>query len=133
VSLGRPCTFLRLAVCNQHCSWCDTPFTWKWTEYDTVAEVHAMSYLDVATELQRHGALRTKLVVISGGEPMMQQRQLWEMMADLYHEFWHATDVEIETAGTIAPHVEDGWNEWHPARWVQYNVSPKLENSGNPV
>jgi 7-carboxy-7-deazaguanine synthase len=122
-TLGHPCVFLRLATCNQHCSWCDTPFTWKWDEWDSTDEAHVMSYAEVKQRLVDNGLHDTGRVVISGGEPMLQWRQLCEMFEA--HAVFSQTAIEIETAGTIAPrdftHV-----------YARFNVSPKLENSGNP-
>ena len=31
---GEPCVFLRLAMCNLHCRWCDTKYTWDWKKYE---------------------------------------------------------------------------------------------------
>ena len=31
-SLGSPAVFLRLSLCNLHCHWCDTPYTWNWEQ-----------------------------------------------------------------------------------------------------
>ena len=31
-SLGFPAVFLRLSLCNLHCHWCDTPYTWNWEQ-----------------------------------------------------------------------------------------------------
>ena len=34
LNLGKPAVFLRLALCNLACTWCDTRYTWDWKEYD---------------------------------------------------------------------------------------------------
>ena len=34
INMGIPTAFLRLAVCNLSCSWCDTRYTWDWKAYD---------------------------------------------------------------------------------------------------
>jgi len=68
------------------------------------------------------------MLVISGGEPMLQQGKLAEVM-ELFHNDLKLEDlwIEIETAGTIAPTNEFDY-------WVDaYNVSPKLEHSGNEL
>ncbi len=62
------------------------------------------------------------LVVITGGEPLLQQSHLTPLIEVLRHR---GIDVELETAGTIPPSAE-------LARLVtSFNVSPKLSNSGN--
>jgi 7-cyano-7-deazaguanosine (preQ0) biosynthesis protein QueE len=115
-SLGRRCGFVRLGRCNLACDWCDTPYTWRWTDHDPAVELHEMADAEI---LQRLGPMNVDVVVISGGEPLLQQRDLESLVAALRDERgWH---VEIETAGTIAPQLDvDRWN-----------VSPKLANSGN--
>jgi organic radical activating enzyme len=62
------------------------------------------------------------MLVISGGEPLLQQAALVPVLRMCNDEGWR---VEIETAGTIPPltTVSD--------TITQFNVSPKLMNSGN--
>jgi 7-carboxy-7-deazaguanine synthase len=118
-SVGRQCAFLRLTGCNLTCSWCDTPYTWDWTglngvKYDKSKETRLMTVDDVWEQLR---AYRVPLVVISGGEPMMQQDALAPLVESLTAQ---GVDVEIETNGTIKPSIK-------PTR---FNVSPKLAHSG---
>ena len=66
-----------------------------------------------------------KRLVITGGEPMMQQATIPGLIRGLREEtedYW----VEIETNGTIVP-TKDMLELVD-----QFNVSAKLENSGNP-
>lgn len=114
VSLGRPAVFLRLALCNLACSWCDTPYTWKGEDGLPVVE---MSPAEVAAALER---FPYRHVVITGGEPLLQSRELCELVKLLpEHSF------EVETNGTLVPPEE------LDRRVSQYNVSPKLAHSGN--
>jgi len=119
-SLGRRCGFVRLGRCNQACTWCDTRFTWDWEQFDPAIELHEMSVDDVVARLD---AMSVDMVVVSGGEPMLQQRALEPLLRAIKDRGWR---VEIETAGTIAPAMADGLVD-------QWNVSPKLANSGNPL
>ena len=118
VNIGTPSTFLRLALCNLRCSWCDTKYTWDWQKYEFDEEVRIMSQQAVATLLR---AKRSRNIVVTGGEPLLQQRQLGTILRDL------ATDhtFEVETAGTIVP------SRALVALVKIWNVSPKLANSGN--
>src|ERR1700674_1282213 len=123
-SIGRRCSFLRLGGCNLHCSWCDTPYTWDWTgrngkKYDPKVELSRMSTADVMASLS---ATHTEMLVISGGEPLLQQRALLPLLEAAAERGWW---TEIETAGTIAPTIET------TERVSRFNVSPKLANSGN--
>ncbi len=68
-------------------------------------------------------AMDVDMVVVTGGEPLLQQRALEALLGAIRARGWR---VEIETAGTIAPAMA--------GRLVdQWNVSPKLANSGNPL
>jgi len=121
-SIGRPFWFLRLGGCNLKCGFCDTPYTWDWTRFDPKVELHQMAIDQVAQQLlTQDAALKTpaRALVITGGEPMLQQRAVYTL-SQMLDPWW----VEIETAGTLAPFrtLAD-----------QYNVSLKLETSGNPL
>lgn len=127
-SSGREVMFVRLSMCNLHCIWCDTPYTWNWTgtrykhplKFDKSAEMHEMSVDTILEQLQQSDC---KSVVISGGEPLLQQVELIDLVSKLkFLGYW----VEVETNGTIIL-----LNEF--VRLVdQFNCSPKLSNSGDP-
>lgn len=135
-SVGRPTSFLRLAACNLSCVWCDTPYTWNWentqfehpTKYKKEAEAHMMSIEQVVEQLRQVRG-NTSRVVISGGEPLLQQ----EALVTLIHEHLHREDlqVEIETNGTIVPSDELLYGpKYYSISPVQFNCSPKLASSG---
>ena len=69
-------------------------------------------------------AIPCKRVILTGGEPLLQDEAWQELMTALLE-----TDVsyhfELETNGTLVP------SEKFDQLVHQYNVSPKLENSGN--
>jgi 7-carboxy-7-deazaguanine synthase len=135
---GRHCLFVRVFDCNLTCKWCDTAYTWAYTpiraavtlsgkQYDKEEPHYGlkyMSYEEVLAELMKLWDFSAKptIVVITGGEPMMQQQRLLPLVKALWNL---GNDVHIETAGTIKPLEEfDSWV-------AQYNVSPKLASSGN--
>ena len=125
-SLGRRCSFLRLGGCNLACSWCDTPYTWDWSgrngaSYDPQVELRRLSVDEVWSDLRARGA---QMLVVSGGEPLLQQDSLIPVLELCRNAGWR---VEVETAGTVAP-------VFRVAQLVdQFNVSPKLANSGNQL
>lgn len=127
-SAGKLVAFLRLAQCNLHCIWCDTPHTWNWIgtefahpdKYDKEKELHEMTVADIYSQLAATGM---KALVISGGEPFMQQKQLMPLLELLKSNGWW---VEVETNGTISPRPDF-------AQLVdQINCSPKLASAGDP-
>jgi 7-carboxy-7-deazaguanine synthase len=109
----------------------NTPYTWNWTgtkfvhpdKYDKYKEVRKMDTYAIKQELYSKGKGLHNLV-ISGGEPMLQQRSILYLIRDLNRvqsSPWH---VEIETNGTIVP--DDKLIEIV----TQFNCSPKTGNSG---
>ena len=117
-SVGRRAGFVRLARCDLDCRWCDTPYTWNWARYDPAVEVHHLSVDDVLAQLR---GMAPDRVVVTGGEPMLQQRRLVPLLEACAAEGW---PVEMETNGRHAPLPEVA------ALVAQLNVSPKLANSG---
>lgn len=128
-STGLPVAFIRLAMCNLYCVWCDTPYTWNWVgtkfehpdKYEKKDEVHPMSVDDIMTQLKQ---IDVKAVVISGGEPLVQHKALLPLLKELKaNGYW----TEVETNGTILP------TQTFFDYVDQVNVSPKLANSGNSL
>ena len=122
-SLGVPAIFVRLGGCNLACDWCDTPYTWDWTRFEAKKEIRMLTQQQVTRHvLDLRGDAAVSLVVITGGEPMLQQKRLPDVLNVLSA---YGFRVEIETAGTIAP---AGFSMFG----AHYTVSPKLAHSGNP-
>jgi 7-carboxy-7-deazaguanine synthase len=117
-SVGQRAVFVRLSRCNLNCIWCDTPETWDTSRFDLRAHSRWVSRQRVWDEISSREA---DLVVITGGEPLLQQVRL----------AWLATmceatcrRMEIETNGTVIP------AENLLESVLQFNVSVKLANSG---
>jgi organic radical activating enzyme len=84
---GMPSVFLRLAGCNLRCRWCDTDF-------ETGARVETAEA--IALEIKETAKGVTDLVVITGGEPMLQN--IVPLIQILNRR---GMRCQIETAGTI--------------------------------
>src|ERR1700676_707127 len=65
--VGLSCVFVRLTGCNLRCSWCDSEYTFHGGRKMTSEQV-----LDEVKRLSPTGGL----VEITGGEPMLQERDL---------------------------------------------------------
>jgi 7-carboxy-7-deazaguanine synthase len=81
---GLPCVFIRLAVCDARCVWCDTP--------------HAFSQgklLSAAGILELVQKYHCPLVEITGGEPLLQD-EVFPLMAQLAER---ELTVLLETSG----------------------------------
>lgn len=70
---GIPCTFVRLAACNLRCVWCDSEYTFSGGKKMTADEIES-EVVRLAT---------SGLVEITGGEPMLQERELIPFMEKL--------------------------------------------------
>src|SRR3981081_4508136 len=67
---GLPCIFVRLAACNLRCSWCDSEYTFTGGGKMSAAEVQ-QEVLKLAP---------AGWVEFTGGEPMLQERELVPLM-----------------------------------------------------
>ena len=111
---GCPAVFVRLADCNHACGPCDTRYSWDWKTYDRATETRYAAPQAVSSWVL---ARAPKLVVVTGGEPLLQQEALIPIAEELAA---NGKIVEIETNGTIVPYPE---LTTHVNRFV---VSPKL-------
>jgi 7-carboxy-7-deazaguanine synthase len=110
---GTPSVFVRTSVCNLRCIWCDTPYTsWKPEFTDLSVGIIVGETVRLATE----GKEPARHVVITGGEPFLQSRELDLLCQSLRLLDYHVT---IETNATVFKPV--------PANLI--SMSPKLRNS----
>lgn len=136
-NIGLPVVFVRTSLCNLHCIWCDTDYTWNWTgtrfrhkndavpgytKFEKTAHIQISRVGEVADQVAQFGCPN---IVLTGGEPLLQQPALTALMAELSHQISNC-HFEVETNGTLLPTKD------FDARIHQYNVSPKLANSHNP-
>jgi 7-carboxy-7-deazaguanine synthase len=84
---GLPCVFVRLTGCNLRCTWCDSEYTFQGGRKMSADEVMAQ----VAGLSPGRG-----LVEITGGEPMLQEREVVPLMGRLLDEGYR---VLLETSG----------------------------------
>jgi len=104
--------FVRLTGCNLRCNWCDSEYTFTGG--------HRMTLEEVETEVESLSP-RGGLVEITGGEPMLQERELVPLMQRLLRSGY---TVLLETSGERPlEHVPKG---------VIKIVDVKCPDSGEP-
>ena len=134
---GEPSVFVRTALCNLHCSWCDTGYSWqagfrrRWQPLSFEA-------------LERMAPPRARRwgLVVTGGEPLLWQDHP-QFRALVNFGLGRFKRVTVETNGTIAPRAylraaagEPGSSSRGAAAEngeLWFSVSPKLANSGEPL
>ncbi len=84
---GLACVFVRLTGCNLRCTWCDSEYTFQGGHKMDIAEV-----LNEVSHLNPGGGL----VEITGGEPMLQEREVVPLMRRLLDDGY---TVLLETSG----------------------------------
>jgi 7-carboxy-7-deazaguanine synthase len=83
---GLPCIFVRFAGCNLRCAWCDSEYTFgggkPFTQDEVIGQIEALA--------------PCKLVEFTGGEPMLQAKELLPLMDALLERGY---TLMIETSG----------------------------------
>jgi 7-carboxy-7-deazaguanine synthase len=111
---GLPCTFVRLTGCNLRCVWCDTEYSFQGGR--------TMSVDEVMDEVARHP---TRLVEITGGEPLLQRaapvlaRRLLEAGYTVLCETSGERDIDLMPPGVrrIVDLKAPGSGELEANRW----------------
>lgn len=119
---GARCTFVRLYGCNLHCAWCDSAETWdirgrNGTVYRPADNSRGMGAGQVADQVT---ALDVDLVVVTGGEPLLQRHELIDLAQILRSR---NIAVHVETNGTFSP------GDALAAQVEHFVVSPKLPSA----
>lgn len=105
---GEPATFLRLGGCNLNCDFCDTEFDdYKEIDVELVKEC-------LLNHIKNH---KNKLLVITGGEPLLHYDEIKELVDLLHYQIFNeGLKIQIETNGFIRR---------IPIRNTTYVISPK--------
>jgi 7-carboxy-7-deazaguanine synthase len=101
--IGAPTLFIRLDGCPLRCTWCDTPYALEGNA-GTATDVSSLAAL----------ALNHQRVVITGGEPLAQDRK--PLVSALC-----SAHVTVETSGTIFADLPEV---------SLFSISPKVGSSG---
>lgn len=83
---GLPCIFVRLAGCNLRCTWCDSEYTFRGG--------YRLDSDQILTQIESLAPV--KLIEFTGGEPMLQEKELLPLMEQLLTQGY---TLMIETSG----------------------------------
>ena len=124
--LGQQALFVRVRRCPLSCDWCDTKYTWDKND-PGYAEFKSYTASDLAGAMldwvyNKGNDWAPMSVVFTGGEPMIYQRELVEVIDLFRREI--TVPIEVETSGIIAPTIA-------MATRCHFNVSHKLPAAGN--
>lgn len=130
---GYPAVFVRLAGCNLMCGGNGTQFdnelhngaTWRCDTIEVWMKGKMKPFEECLNDESKLALRNGANLIITGGEPMMNQDKVSEFIQWVRKELNENCFVEVETNGTIklTPVTIEAVN--------QFNCSPKLKNSGN--
>jgi 7-carboxy-7-deazaguanine synthase len=130
--VGKPSVFMRLSMCNLTCkgfaskdspNGCDSYISWS--------VKNKMSFRDIFNLMETNGyndhLYQGAILKITGGEPLVQQKQLLKFIEAFVERYNFIPRIDFETNATIQPH-EDWVVKWN----ASFTTSPKLTTNGDP-
>lgn len=132
-TVGIPSVFVRLGGCNLMCGGMGTQFDgelhndakWRCDTVEVWMNAQSKEVEEVLDETCLEAIKSGAHIILTGGEPMMQQSALEEFIKHLKYGLNINPYFEVETNGTIMP------SEYLLENISLWNCSPKLQNSGN--
>ncbi|HEY6796215.1 MAG TPA: 7-carboxy-7-deazaguanine synthase QueE [Kineosporiaceae bacterium] len=119
---GWRCGMIRLGGCNLACSWCDVPHAWDGSHVDLRADLSRRLVHNIVDEAL---SASSRVILITGGEPLVQQRTPgWSALLESLSA--RGAEIEVHTNATLVP------EEVTARRVHRFVVSPKLSHSGEP-
>lgn len=130
--IGRPSVFMRMSMCNLTCvgfasedspNGCDSFVSWSVKNKKTFNEIFELMETGNHVTHLREGAIWK----LTGGEPMIQQKQLIKFVEAFRDRYNFTPRIDFETNATLMP----------DERWVTefnatFTTSPKLTTNGDP-
>lgn len=133
--VGYPSVFMRMAMCNLTCAGfaspdsphgCDSFISWSIKNKRTFQAIWDEYFVKqgFAEKLNGYKAL----LKLTGGEPLVQQKQLTKFVDFLEEDKELDLHIDFETNATIMP--DPYWSETRSI--VTFTTSPKLSTNGDP-
>ena len=130
--VGQPSVFMRLSMCNLTCkafesadspNGCDSFVSWSVKNKMTFAEIFELMEYNNYHEYLRNRAI----LKITGGEPLIQQKQLLRFMEAFIERYRFTPRIDFETNATLIPD-----EKWITRFCATFTTSPKLTTNGDP-
>jgi len=130
--VGHPSVFMRLAMCNLTCQGfasadsphgCDSFISWSVKNKFTIEEILDLMEKDGYAKHLKAGSIWK----ITGGEPLIQQKKLLDLVKAFVERFNFTPIIDFETNATILPD-----QKWVDEYRATFTTSPKLSNNGDP-
>ena len=130
--VGQPSVFMRVSMCNLTCSGfaseasphgCDSYISWSVKNKFTFNEVFEYMEENNFIEHLRNNAIWK----LSGGEPLVQQKALLELVEAFINKYKFVPRIDFETNATIKPD-----DRWVTEFYATFTTSPKLTTNGDP-
>jgi organic radical activating enzyme len=131
--IGHPSVFMRLSMCNLTCkgfasadspNGCDSFISWSVKNRMSFNEIFEYMSQNRYNCYLKDGAIWK----ITGGEPLIQQNKLLELVEAFKNRYGFIPKIDFETNATILPAAE-----WRQKYNATFTTSPKLSNNGDPV
>jgi organic radical activating enzyme len=130
--IGQPSVFMRMSMCNLTCvgfasedspNGCDSFISWSVKNKKSFNEIFELMETGNHVTHLREGAIWK----LTGGEPMIQQKQLLKFVEAFRDRYNFTPHIDFETNATLMP----------DERWVtefnaNFTTSPKLTTNGDP-
>lgn len=131
-TVGIPSVFVRLGGCNLMCGGMGTQFDgelhneaeWRCDSVEVWMKAQSKDFNEILPEDCVEAIKNNAHIILTGGEPMMQQKGLEEFIRYVKENINPDPFFEVETNGTIMP------SEFLLSEIQLWNCSPKLRNSG---
>lgn len=130
--VGTPSLFMRLSMCNLTCKGfaskdspygCDSFVSWSVKNRLTFDQIfQLMDESGFIVHLRRNSILK-----LTGGEPLIQQKNLLEFIAAFSEKYRFIPRIDFETNATIMPDPS-----WQLDYYATFTTSPKLASNGDP-
>lgn len=130
--VGKPSVFMRMSMCNLTCKGfaskdsphgCDSFISWSVKNRFSIDSL--LQYFDETgfVPFLRRG----DILKITGGEPLIQQKNLLEFINEFSKKFRFIPRIDFETNATILPDPA-----WALDYYATFTTSPKLASNGDP-